>query len=137
MRSANDGGTTVSASRKAPRAARVPTKPAYNGGQVGQASRWDDGKPHQSILTISTEPVDGKVVKNAMQPGGQRRLTSKGLGSFQGAQQRLLHKVLGQLSVRLDGAGIPEQTGNLGGESAANIQGGHDRDASAKRCATQ
>ena len=35
MRSASDSGTTVSASRKAPRAARVPTRPAYNGGQVG------------------------------------------------------------------------------------------------------
>jgi hypothetical protein len=40
MRSASDIGTTVSASRKAPRASRVPTRPAYSGGQVGQVSRW-------------------------------------------------------------------------------------------------
>ena len=37
--SASEDGTTLSASRKAPRAARVPTSAAYNGGHVGQASR--------------------------------------------------------------------------------------------------
>jgi hypothetical protein len=35
----NGVGTTASASRNVPRAARVPTRPAYSGGQVGHASR--------------------------------------------------------------------------------------------------
>ena len=56
---------------------------------------------------------------------------------MEGAQQRLLHEVLGQLTVRHDRAGISEQAGNLGSESATNVQRGHDGDASAKRCAPQ
>ena len=47
------------------------------------------------VLTVCAEPVDGQVVKDAVQPGGQRRLAPKRVGSLQGAQQRLLHKVLG------------------------------------------
>jgi hypothetical protein len=187
MRSASGAGTTVSASRKAPIAARVPTRPAYSGGQpdaldVGDLGHRqplrvvqdhggpvDDRQMHQGVLellaglgpadhdgrvhgvgvipplllylaldvfggvfTVCAEPVDCEVVQDAVQPGGQRRLRPEGVGPLQGAQHRLLHEVLGQRSVRGDGAGVPQQAGDLASQAAANVRGGHDDEASAR-----
>ena len=87
------------------------------------------------VLTVSTEPVDGEVVKDAVQPGGHRGISSKRVGSLEGAEHRLLHEVLGLLTVRRNCAGVSEQAGDLGSESATNVQDGHHGDASAIRCA--
>ena len=97
MRSANATGTTVSASRRTPRGARVSTKLAYSGGQLRVVTPLLLYLAHDvfgGVLTVCAEPVDGEVMQDAVQPGGQRRLRPEGVRSLQGAQHCLLHEVL-------------------------------------------
>src|ERR1035437_4153059 len=44
---------------------------------------------------------------------------------WRGAQQGVLHEILGQLAVRCNIAGIPEQAGNLVSDSATNVRVAH------------
>jgi len=85
----------------------------------------------RGVPSLSAEPVDGEVVKDAMQPGGQCGVSLKGVGLLKGSQKCVLHQILGRVSVPHHRAGVSEQAGDLGSESATNVLGGHDSDVSA------